>query len=290
MKLMRILVCVAILGFVAGAIAGEAKSGDCSKAAAKTPCGKSVPCDKGNACCKGQGCGVKSLEECKTKCGYSGGCFPSVAYKVGDFATPCEKTALKVADEKKAEVEYTICGVVFDDKLKAMEALADLLEDKTAKVTVVRYAVDDACFNCPMEATKVAKKKDAELSYRLAGFAFASKDKAAAAADAAKAAMKSCGTPCCAAASAKTGCCAAKAKADTAEKKPCTVPCKPGCSASKDQAASADKKVCPVTGAKSDCASTCPKAKTAEELQKRIDVATAQIKAAVEAVEKVSAS
>ena len=103
---------------------------------------------------------------------------PSMKYKVGKEITGCSKSASKMADANGGKIQYLIGDEVFSDEGKATSELSKALEDKIASLASIQYSVGGDSFHCPLKAKDLAKKTDAKIAYRVAGFDFADREKA----------------------------------------------------------------------------------------------------------------
>ncbi len=112
---------------------------------------------------------------------------PAMTYKVGDLETPCAKTAQSKACASHP-VQYLVSGKAYTTESEATVALAELLEKQIGEMTQVRFAVGEQVYHCPMTA-QAACTKDQKMTYRVAGFNFASMEQAQAAVQRATAAI-----------------------------------------------------------------------------------------------------
>lgn len=97
---------------------------------------------------------------------------PSMTYRVGDFETPCSKTASAKAEETKTDLTFVVDGKTHTERGDAVVALIKLLTERATEMTEVKFVAGKECFRCPISAAAVAKKANTQVKYRLAGFDF----------------------------------------------------------------------------------------------------------------------
>lgn len=108
---------------------------------------------------------------------------PQMTYKVGDMETRCGYTAASKAKETGSSVSYLVAGSSYNCKVTAMNKLAEAMEAELASTASVAPSVAGSCYHCPTAAAAVAKQKNTQVKYMVAGIEFDSKQEAQAVAD-----------------------------------------------------------------------------------------------------------
>ncbi len=185
---------------------------------------------------------------------------PQMTYMVGEVETKCGYSAASQAKSSGKPVSYLVAGSSYNCKVTAMNKLAEAMKAELAKTASVSPSVAGSCYHCPMAAAAMAKQKNTEVRYMVAGVEFECEKKAQSVADRLAAKMKECG-----AATASSKPCSKSAA--IASSKPCSKaagssPCSK--SAAKVASARADGKGCCKTGCAKAAAGGAPCAKSAE--------------------------
>lgn len=111
---------------------------------------------------------------------------PCIKYTVGDKSTCCPEEAAKLANGDKSQIKYSIGEQTFTNEADAHKALASALTAYLNDMTTVKFAVGKQAVSCPDAAAEMARKEGQPVRYRLAAYDFESKEAAEAAAKAAK--------------------------------------------------------------------------------------------------------
>jgi len=184
---------------------------------------------------------------------------PQMTYKVGDMETRCGYTAASKAKATGDSVTYLVAGSTYNCKVTAMNKLAESMKAELASAAVVSPSVAGSCYRCPTAAAAMAKQKNAQIKYMVAGIEFDSEQEARTVADKLAAKMKEFGAT---TASASAPC--TKTAASTA---PCsktaasTAPCSKSATVA---SATAKSKGCCKDGCAKAAAGGAPCAKSAE--------------------------
>ncbi len=172
---------------------------------------------------------------------------PQMTYKVGEVETKCGYSAASEAKSSGNSMSYLVAGSSYNCKVTAMNKLAEAMKAELASAANVTPSVAGSCYHCPMAAAAMAKQKNTEVKYMVAGIEFDCADKARAVSDKLAAKMKDCG----AATASATPC------SKTAGSSPCS-------KSAKVASAKADGKGCCKTGCAKAASGGAPCAKSAE--------------------------
>ncbi|HNO79621.1 MAG TPA: hypothetical protein PKN33_16345 [Phycisphaerae bacterium] len=171
---------------------------------------------------------------------------PQMTYKVGDMETRCGYTAASKAKETGSSVSYLVAGSTYNCKVTAMNKLAEAMEAELASTASVAPSVAGSCYHCPMAAAAMAKQKNTQVKYMVAGIEFDSEQEAQAVAEKLAARMHDFGAmtasakaPCSKSAGSTAPCTkSAQVASATAKSKGC---CKDGCAKAAAGGAPCDK-------------------------------------------------
>lgn len=169
----------------------KAEDGRSEPATAKSHCGgtqATVTADKaksegkdGACCAHGQAASAAAAKSgccSKSKGNALLASMPHLKYRVGSETVECPHAAGEMAKKNGGQIEYLAGDKAFASKGEALATLASMLETQAKELSEVAYVVGENSVHCPMTAKKMAEESKAQITYRVGGVNFDSREKA----------------------------------------------------------------------------------------------------------------